>query len=277
MGGHCWRPRQRAPPVLGWALRLCAPQAAAAPGACDLLLTVLGMAHGRTSTRMVIGLGQGLMLRRCRHAVGARMIDEMVARQGLAWSFYPTLCAYVAVHTRPDFGTTLLVWPLVAYNITGVVAGATARRFGVAPEDITALHDDLDVKVGSIKWRHSGTAGGNGVKSIIHVLGTDHFARMRIGIGRPDRKDDVIAFVLSGMPEEDMERVRAAFAPEFEKLLDGPGMAPESSSVASTRPTWILALAAQVIGAYLFSLRAAIRVARRSFTGFRGPPLTGAR
>ena len=64
------------------------------------------------------------------------------------------------------------------------------------------MHDDLDVAVGALKWKRSGSAGGNGVKSVIRSLGTDKFSRLRIGIGRPMSRDPqaIIPFVLSSVP-----------------------------------------------------------------------------
>ena len=165
---------------------------------------------------MVVGLGQGLILRRCRHAVGAVVIEHMAASQGCRWHLYPTLGAYVA-----HCGATVLVWPLVQYNISGVVARAAARRFGVRACDTTILHDDLDVPVGKIKHRNKGSAGGNGVKSILRALGSEDIARVRIGIGRPPTKEQVISYVLSDLPDADLASVREACAREglFQRLL----------------------------------------------------------
>lgn len=228
-------------------------------------------AHGRKRrTRLVVGLGQGLILRRCRHAIGARLVEELARTQALTWHLYPTLGAYVASHTRPsDGGVTLLVWPLVSYNISGVVVEAVARRFRVAPSDVTVLHDDLDVKVGSLKWRSKGSAGGNGVKSIIAQLETDEFPRLRIGVGRPPTsvRVDVVRYVLSDMPEQDVAHVTATCAKEgiAQQLLDGPtpsdALAAAVGAVASPiglSASWLvdgMRLAMSVVGAYLSTVR----------------------
>ena len=92
---------------------------------------------------MVVGLGQGFILQRCRHSIGSILVAEMAAQRNLSWTLYPMLGAYVA-HAH---GRTILLWPFVQYNISGVVVWAAARRFGVSPDRITVLHDDLDVSV----------------------------------------------------------------------------------------------------------------------------------
>lgn len=139
------------------------------------------------------------------------MLEELAGQRTLVWHLHPTLGAYVAEH-QATAHRTILVWPLVQYNISGVVVLAAARRFGVASDDITVLHDDLDVKLGAVKWKQTGMAGGNGVKSCITALGTDNFRRLRIGIGRPASKEPsaIVPFVLSSMPEADRAAVRDA-------------------------------------------------------------------
>ena len=218
-----------------------------------------GSTHGDRRTRLVVGLGQGLILRRCRHAIGARLVEEFARTHALTWQLYPTLGAYVASHTRPsDGGLTLLVWPLVSYNISGVVVEAVARRFRVAPSDVTVLHDDLDVKVGSLKWRSKGSAGGNGVKS----------ARV-----------DVVRYVLGDMPEQDVSHVTATCAKEgiAQLLLDGPppsdALAAAVGAVASPiglSAPWLvdgMRLAMSVVGAYLATMRRTLVLVVRGSIG----------
>jgi PTH1 family peptidyl-tRNA hydrolase len=65
-------------------------------------------------------------------------------------------------------------------------------------QDITVIHDDLDLVFGTLKIKRKGGDGGhNGVKSLIHALGTDQFTRIRVGIGRPQDQTDVSGYVLN--------------------------------------------------------------------------------
>ena len=205
---------------------------------------------------------------RC-HATGG---DGSSARS-LVWHLHPTLGAYVAQHIRADKGRTLLVWPLLQYNISGAVVRAVARRFDVANEHITILHDDLDVKVGSLKWKRNGSAGGNGVKSVIRSLGSDAFRRLRIGIGRPSSKDPaaVVPFVLGAVPKGDLVAILEACSREHiaEQLLDqsNVGMLPASVTTRMgpmkptlpSAPAFPLGILWSMLTAYASTFRVALK------------------
>ncbi len=78
-----------------------------------------------------------------------------------------------------------LVEPLTFMNRSGDAVGPLARRRNIAPEDLLVVYDDADLPLGALRIRPSGSAGGhNGMRSVIAALGTEKFARMRIGIGR---------------------------------------------------------------------------------------------
>jgi len=226
----------------------------------------------------VVGLGQGLILRRSRHAIGAALVEELAAAKGLTWTLYPLLGAFIAEYTSTRAERVLLVWPLVMYNLSGPVVAAAARRFDVASDAIVVLHDDLDTRVGSFKWRHDGTAGGNGIKSVIDSLGTCRVSRLRIGIGRPASKDAaaVVSYVLSDVPDADRESIRATMQREglADVLLEGRAALsdhahpPADARIATTtdrervdqRPplaTW--SLCAMLLHAYTRTLRQATK------------------
>ena len=82
-------------------------------------------------------------------------------------------------------------------NQSGKAVGPVAKRYKIAPEQILVIHDDLDLPLGRIRLRPRGGSGGHrGIKSIIAALGTQGFARLRVGIGRPTHGDPV-DYVLS--------------------------------------------------------------------------------
>ena len=191
------------------------------------------------SARLICGLGNGPVGRGSRHALGLRLLDQLAAAHGMSWALFPSLGAFVA--TRPPGeppaapapaaaaaapAPLYLVWPLLPYNVAGWSVAAAARRFGVPPAGITVVHDDLDRRVGELRWKDGGSAGGNnGVKSVIASLGTDAFRRLRVGIGRPPVGDDrgrgnIVAWVLGVVPAEDWQRIAAAWAaPELQSAL----------------------------------------------------------
>lgn len=185
------------------------------------------------SARVVCGLGNGLYGRSHRHAVGLRLLEQLASASGVAWSLHPTLMSYVARLDVPAAGgpaaspadSVYLLWPLLPYNILGWCVSAAARRFAVSPGAVTIVHDDLDKKVGELRWKQRGSAGGNnGLKSVIAALGSDEFRRLRVGIGRPTGSGrgsaNIIEYVLGDVPAEDLSVIQAAWAaPELQTTL----------------------------------------------------------
>jgi peptidyl-tRNA hydrolase len=137
-----------------------------------------------------------------------------------------------------------LVWPILPYNIAGWSVAAAARRFGVSAARVTVVHDDLDKAVGELRWKHSGSAGGNkGVRSVAASLHTDAFRRLRVGIGRPPAREDqnranIVAWVLGTLPDDDWEQIRAGWAEDTVQatLLQSPGPVDVQNGDAAEAP-----------------------------------------
>ena len=80
----------------------------------------------------------------------------------------------------------LFIEPMTMMNLSGEAVAPIMDYYNVNPEDLIVLYDDLDLEQGQVRLRQKGSAGGhNGMKSIIKMLGTDQFKRIRIGVGRP--------------------------------------------------------------------------------------------
>lgn len=98
----------------------------------------------------------------------------------------------------------LLVKPLTFMNLSGEAVGQLARFYQVEPTEIIVIHDDLDLPSGRLRVRMGGSSGGqNGIKSIIQHLGTQDFARLKVGIGRPPGRMDAAAYVLQNFSNEE--------------------------------------------------------------------------
>jgi PTH1 family peptidyl-tRNA hydrolase len=123
-------------------------------------------------------------------------------------------------------GGALLAKPLTFMNLSGEAVGALQRYYRVAPEDVLVVVDDIALPAGRLRIRGQGSAGGhNGLKSIIASLGTDGFARLRVGVGRGDTRRDLSDHVLSRVTGEERETLveatgRAADAAEL--FLEAP-------------------------------------------------------
>ncbi len=99
---------------------------------------------------------------------------------------------------------TLLAKPQTYMNNSGMAVGLLISYFKVKPEDIIIIHDELDLPLGKIQIRFGGgTAGHNGLESIIESLGTDKFLRIRMGVGKPMRVDGKRFDVKSSRSVED--------------------------------------------------------------------------
>jgi len=93
----------------------------------------------------------------------------------------------------------ILAVPLTYMNLSGTAVAALLRQAKTALSDLIVVYDDLDLDIGVLRLRPSGSAGGhNGMRSIISALGSSEFSRLRIGIGRPVKPEaDIVKYVLS--------------------------------------------------------------------------------
>lgn len=114
------------------------------------------------------------------------------------------------VHEMRDPKKNLLVFPQTYMNNSGSAVKAILDFYKLTPKDILILHDEVDLPLGTIKFtENSGTAGHNGVQSIVEALGTQEFRRIRIGIESRENKDQppTEAFVLQTFTPEEMEKI----------------------------------------------------------------------
>ncbi|GCE11827.1 aminoacyl-tRNA hydrolase [Tengunoibacter tsumagoiensis] len=152
--------------------------------------------------KLIIGLGNpGSEYERTRHNAGFRIVDELAKRHGWRWERNGR-----AMIANGHLGTekVVLVKPITFMNKSGEAVGELLRWYKVQPEDALVIYDDLDLPVGKIRVRRSGSAGGhNGIKSIISHLHTNTFPHLRVGIGRPaNPKFQTVDYVL-GAPGGD--------------------------------------------------------------------------
>jgi peptidyl-tRNA hydrolase, PTH1 family len=152
---------------------------------------------------LVAGLGNpGREYADTRHSVGFMVADELARRHGGSWraKFSGELA-----EVRLDGLTLALLKPQTYMNESGRSVGAAVGFFKVDPEALLVVHDEVDLEPGRLQARlGGGLAGHNGLRSVAQQLGTGEFARLRIGVGRPERGDPrpVADFVLSPFPPE---------------------------------------------------------------------------
>ncbi len=154
--------------------------------------------------RLIVGLGNpGLIYAFTRHNIGFQVIKS------LACSLKINLKRDRLIYSITGKGKCagqdiILAMPQTFMNLSGVAVKAMFKKFRATPADLLVICDDLDLELGRIKIRPSGSSGGQrGIDSIIEHIGTQEFSRLRIGIGRPSRSTDATKHVLTGFSRKE--------------------------------------------------------------------------
>lgn len=168
---------------------------------------------------VVVGLGNpGEKYEASRHNLGFQVVDRLAGRLS-APRFKGQFDALVS--RGEEAGRAYcLVKPQTFMNASGDAVQPLLAFYKVPLEDCLVITDDLDLPVGKLRMRVSGSDGGHrGLRSIIDRMGSQGFKRIRIGIGRPPAGRTVIGHVLSGSKEE-QEQLDAAMELAADKVLE---------------------------------------------------------
>ena len=178
----------------------------------------------RPVSRLIVGLGNpGPDYVQTRHNAGFMVLDRLADRLGVGFETEAarSLCGEAVLPPDPDAsparldaeaeGATVavaLAKPLAFMNRSGPPVAALLERYGLSPDDLLLVYDDLAIPLGTLRLRGKGSAGGhNGVQSVIEALGSTEFPRLRVGVGNSFPPGGQVDFVLS--PFDDAEREAA--------------------------------------------------------------------
>jgi PTH1 family peptidyl-tRNA hydrolase len=153
--------------------------------------------------KLFVGLGNpGPEYEATRHNAGFWWVDALARelKVGLAMDKgYHGMLARATVHGN----TVWLLQPQTFMNLSGKSVGALARFFKITPQEILVAHDELDIAPGQVKLKFGGShAGHNGLRDIHAQLGSGDYWRLRLGVGHPGNKDEVVNWVLK-KPSQD--------------------------------------------------------------------------
>lgn len=169
-----------------------------------------GEPEGTPVVQIFVGQGNpGAKYAGNRHNLGFQLLDAIAAEHGFGpWrsKFSGQACEGM-VETATGRQKVLLLKPETFYNETGRAAGEAARFYKLAAEDVTVFHDEIDLAPGRLRVkRGGGHSGNNGIRSM-HAHLSPEIRRVRVGVGHPGAKDQVMPYVLSDFAKADEDWV----------------------------------------------------------------------
>jgi PTH1 family peptidyl-tRNA hydrolase len=168
--------------------------------------------------RLLVGLGNpGREYEDTRHNAGFWWLDAAAAKLGARLVAERAYHGLVARVNRAE-GPLWLLQPQTYMNLSGKSVAALARFFKIAPGEILVVYDELDLPPGQIRLKLGGSATHNGIRDIREQLGTPDFWRLRLGIGHPGVRDEVVDYVLRKPAPADREAILKTIATSLESL-----------------------------------------------------------
>lgn len=156
---------------------------------------------------LIVGLGNPEEeYNRTRHNMGFHAINKIAEKYNLEIkkNKFQGLYENALIENQK----VIFVKPQTYMNLSGKCVKEFVEFYKIESDKILIIYDDMDIEPGKIKIRKKGSSGGhNGIKSIIEELGTEEFSRIRIGIGKPQYKNDKINYVIGEIQEEDIEKL----------------------------------------------------------------------
>lgn len=168
--------------------------------------------------KLIVGLGNpGKKYENTRHNTGFAVIDRTLAKLNVELDKNKFNADYTMINRNGE--KIYILKPLTYMNLSGEAVVPFMKYFGIEPEDLVVVHDDLDLPVGKIRLRQSGSCGGqNGMRNIIGLLGDSNIKRIRVGIGK-DPLIPVVDYVLGKTKKEDLEVYNQALDKASDALI----------------------------------------------------------
>jgi PTH1 family peptidyl-tRNA hydrolase len=161
--------------------------------------------------QLIVGLGNpGPQYEATRHNAGFWWVDQVAGEHGARLNAEGKFQGIAGRLKQGDHETWLLK-PSTFMNASGRAVAAIANFYKIPPQAILVVHDELDLSPGTAKLKKGGGHGGhNGLKDIAAALGTPDFWRLRLGIGHPGERHEVVNFVLKPPSRDEMHAIEQA-------------------------------------------------------------------
>ena len=171
--------------------------------------------------KLIVGLwNPGAKYENTRHNAGFLMLDAFAKWEKMKRTKHKEWNAEVTEWTIRD-EKVVMCKPLTYMNSSGESVGKIAKFYKIKPENIIVLHDEIDIPNADIKLKvWGGHAGHNGLKSMIAHLGTNTFSRIRIGVGRPATKEEVVDYVLTNFSKTEWKAIEEKESLVFDMIYE---------------------------------------------------------
>lgn len=160
--------------------------------------------------KFIVGLGNpGEEYAGTKHNMGFAVVSALAKESGIRIN--KNMCFSLLGRGKISGEEVTLVLPQTYMNLSGNAVGELVRRQATDLKDVIVVCDDIYLELGKIRIKKSGSSGGQkGLESIIHVIGTDEFPRLRVGIATDVHKGDITDYVLSPFRRKDLRNVAHA-------------------------------------------------------------------
>ena len=165
--------------------------------------------------KLVVGLGNpGREYKNTRHNIGFMVLDNYLGKV----DFKSKMESYF-YQTEINNEEVIFIKPLTYMNLSGLAVSKVVKFYKINIEDILIIQDDVDLDVGNYKVKKNSSSGGhNGIKSIISELGSEEFARLKVGIGKSERIP-TDKYVLGKFTDEEQNKITENF-PIYNKIIE---------------------------------------------------------
>jgi PTH1 family peptidyl-tRNA hydrolase len=172
---------------------------------------------------IVLGLGNpGVEYENTRHNVGYRVVERIASENRVKFKISRGTFQYAIIKDKSEKNSSFIIAkPLTFMNLSGIAAKDLLEELSESVASLIVVHDDIDLDIGVLKIKKDGGSGGHkGVESIIKTIGSKDFIRIKIGVGRPRTKDEVIDYVLTPFKRSEKEIIDNMVIEAIETIYD---------------------------------------------------------